>query len=80
MTIEDRSKVGHRKINDLQSLLRGLPGDKIEVRIVKVKKTYGYGKLIRIIEASPMRVTPCPHAKDAEDARYSILTIKPNWI
>ncbi|WP_341876815.1 23S rRNA (uracil(1939)-C(5))-methyltransferase RlmD [Defluviitalea saccharophila] len=67
MTIEDIGSKGEGigKINDFTVFVEGgLPGDKIEVRIVKVKKTYGYGKLIRIIEASPMRVTPaCPHAK-----------------
>ncbi|NLK98641.1 MAG: 23S rRNA (uracil(1939)-C(5))-methyltransferase RlmD [Epulopiscium sp.] len=67
MTIEDIGSKGEGigKINDFTVFVEGgLPGDKIEVRIVKVKKTYGYGKLIRIIEASPMRVTPlCPYAK-----------------
>ncbi|NLM13953.1 MAG: 23S rRNA (uracil(1939)-C(5))-methyltransferase RlmD [Epulopiscium sp.] len=67
MTIEDIGSKGEGigKINDFTVFVEGgLPGDKIEVRIVKVKKTYGYGKLIRIIEASPMRITPaCPHAK-----------------
>ena len=38
-----------------------IPGDEIEVRVVKVKKNYGYGKLIRIIKPSPYRVEPlCP--------------------
>lgn len=36
-------------------------GDKLEVRILKVNKTYAYGKIERIIEPSPDRVTPdCP--------------------
>ncbi|MBZ4668586.1 MAG: methyltransferase, TrmA family [Defluviitaleaceae bacterium] len=67
MTIEDIGSKGEGigKIKDFTIFVEGgLPGDKIEVRIVKVKKSYGYGKLIRIIEASPLRVTPlCPHAR-----------------
>ncbi len=39
-------------------------GDVIDARIVKVKKTYGYGRVERIINPSPVRVTPrCPIAK-----------------
>ena len=67
MTIEDLSSKGEGvgKINEFTIFVKGaLPEDKIEVKIVKVKKNYGYGKLIRIIKASPMRVTPvCPYTK-----------------
>ena len=36
-------------------------GDKLEVKILKVNKTYCYGKIERIIAPSPYRVTPdCP--------------------
>jgi len=39
----------------------GLPGDTVEMRVVKLKKTYGYGKLMRIVNPSPHRVEPrCP--------------------
>ena len=58
MTIEDLSSKGEGvgKINEFTIFVKGaLPEDKIEVKIVKVKKNYGYGKLIRIIKASPMR-------------------------
>ncbi|MBQ3567760.1 MAG: 23S rRNA (uracil(1939)-C(5))-methyltransferase RlmD, partial [Anaerotignum sp.] len=41
-----------------------LPGEKISVLIVKVKKNYGYGKLMEILEISPERREPlCPVAK-----------------
>lgn len=41
-----------------------LPGEKIKVLIVKVKKSYGYGKLMEILEVSPARREPvCPVAK-----------------
>ena len=41
-----------------------LPGEKIGVLIVKVKKNYGYGKLMEILEVSPERREPmCPVAK-----------------
>ncbi|MCL2197912.1 MAG: 23S rRNA (uracil(1939)-C(5))-methyltransferase RlmD, partial [Defluviitaleaceae bacterium] len=38
----------------------GLPGDVIDTIIVKVKKTYGYGKISQIITPSPHRIkSPC---------------------
>jgi len=38
-----------------------LPGDICEVKILKVKKNYAFGKVVRVITASPLRVTPpCP--------------------
>ena len=41
-----------------------LPGETIRVLIVKVKKNYGYGKLMEILEVSPERREPmCPVAK-----------------
>lgn len=39
-------------------------GDKIEAKIIKAKKNYGYARLEKIIEASSDRVTPaCPVAR-----------------
>ncbi|MCR4807378.1 MAG: 23S rRNA (uracil(1939)-C(5))-methyltransferase RlmD, partial [Lachnospiraceae bacterium] len=39
-------------------------GDVIDVRIVKVKKNYGYGRVEKIVSPSPDRVSPrCPDAK-----------------
>lgn len=47
---------GIGKINDFTLFIPGvLIGDVIEVRILKVKKSYGYGKLVRIIKPSPFR-------------------------
>lgn len=37
-------------------------GDVLDVRILKVKKTYAFGKIERIVTPSPSRVAPdCPH-------------------
>ena len=35
-----------------------LPGEEAEVKVVKVNKNFGYGKLLSIKKASPNRVTP----------------------
>ena len=41
-----------------------LPGDTVECRIMKMKKTYGYAKLLRIVEPSPDRIQArCPKAR-----------------
>lgn len=36
----------------------GLPGERAEVKVIKVKKNFAIGKLLRIEEASPDRVDP----------------------
>jgi len=42
-------------------VLHALPGAKLKIKILKVKKTYAYGKLIDIIKPSAHRVNPvCP--------------------
>ncbi|MCQ4935941.1 23S rRNA (uracil(1939)-C(5))-methyltransferase RlmD [Anaerotignum propionicum] len=41
-----------------------LPEERIKVLILKIKKSYGYGKLVEILSESPYRVKPhCPVAK-----------------
>ncbi len=35
-----------------------IEGEKVEIKIIKVSKSYGVGKLIKIIEPSPSRVKP----------------------
>ena len=36
----------------------GLPGELARVKVVKVNKNYGFGKLLEVLEKSPERVTP----------------------
>ena len=39
-------------------------GDLVECRVMKVKKTYGYARLLRVLRSSPDRITPsCPLAR-----------------
>ncbi|MBR4780256.1 MAG: 23S rRNA (uracil(1939)-C(5))-methyltransferase RlmD [Lachnospiraceae bacterium] len=39
----------------------GLPGDRILAGAMKLKKTYGYARLVKVLKPSPFRVTPkCP--------------------
>ncbi len=41
-----------------------LPGERVRVLAVKVKKNFGYGKLLEILQPSPARLEPaCPVAK-----------------
>lgn len=41
---------------------RGLPGDQLEVEILKDKKSYAYAKIKKIIRSSNLRIEPkCPH-------------------
>jgi len=39
----------------------GLPGDKLNVRILKAKTRYGFAKIVKILTPSPHRIeSPCP--------------------
>jgi len=53
---------GITKVNDFVLFIEnGLPGDKLAIKVIKVNKTYGYGKILRIISPSPYRIqSPCP--------------------
>ena len=43
----------------------GLPGEKATIKVIKVNKGYGFGRLMEITEASPYRVEPeCPIYKE----------------
>ena len=60
---EDGSGIGH--IDGMAVFVKDTAiGDTASIRIVKVKKSYCFGRLERIIEPSPYRVEPfCPVAK-----------------
>jgi 23S rRNA (uracil1939-C5)-methyltransferase len=53
---------GVARVNGFTLFIRGaLPGEKVKVKVSKLKKQYGYGDLLEIIESSPARVQPaCP--------------------
>ena len=67
MTIEDISEdgsgIGH--IDGMAVFVKDTaPGDTAEIKIIKVKKSYAYGRLIRLIQQSQDRVeAPCPVAR-----------------
>ena len=67
MTIEvfGAEGVGIGKVDGFTLFAKdALIGDKIEVKVIKVKKNYGYGRLMRIITPSPYRVeAKCPKAR-----------------
>ena len=43
----------------------GLPGDRVQARILKLEKRFAYGEIQRIEEASPFRRSaPCPYLHD----------------
>ena len=52
-------------------------GDKVRVSIMKTKKTYGYARILEILEASPDRVEPvCPVAKACGGCQLQHLSYK----
>lgn len=67
VTIEDLSENGEGigKTDGFTWFVKdAVPGDVVEASVMKVKKTYGYARLLRVLEPSPDRVTPpCPVAR-----------------
>ncbi|MBS5793253.1 MAG: 23S rRNA (uracil(1939)-C(5))-methyltransferase RlmD [Clostridiales bacterium] len=50
---------GIGKIDNFTIFVDGaLPNETVNIKIIKVKKNYGYGKLIKIIKPSPYRINP----------------------
>ena len=60
---EDGMGIGH--VQGMAVFVKdSVVGDKAEIRIVKVKKSYAYGRVERIVEKSPFRINPvCPVAR-----------------
>lgn len=54
---------GVAKINGFPIFVpHGIPEEHAKIKIVKAKKTYGFGKLIELINPSPFRIEPsCPN-------------------
>jgi 23S rRNA (uracil1939-C5)-methyltransferase len=52
---------GVGRVNGFTLFIPGaLPGEKVRTKVVKLKKQYGYGKLLEVLERSPERVeAPC---------------------
>ena len=49
--------VGIGRVNGYVLLIDGgLPGDELLVRVVRAKKYYGYGEILRIVQPSPYRI------------------------
>ena len=50
-------------------------GDKVQVKIIKAKKSYGYGRLMEVLEPSPDRVEPlCPQARPCGGCQLQALS------
>jgi len=53
---------------------RGLPGDRIEARLTRSKKTWAEARLERVITPSPLRVAAvCPHVDECGGCRFQDL-------
>lgn len=67
ITIEDITSEGEGigRVNGFALFVKDtIMGDVVKVKIMKMKKSYGYARLIEIISPSPYRVEPvCPVAK-----------------
>ena len=80
ITIEDMTDNGEGigKVNGYTLFVKDtVIGDIIKVKVIKAKKTYGYGKLLEIIEPSSYRVEPiCPIANKCGGCQIQALDYK----
>ncbi|MDY7221181.1 23S rRNA (uracil(1939)-C(5))-methyltransferase RlmD [Halalkalibacterium halodurans] len=64
VTIEDLTHdgAGVAKVDGYALFIpKALPGERLKAKVVKVKKGYGFGRVLNMIEASPDRIeAPCP--------------------
>ena len=59
---------------------KGVPGDRLLVRITEVKKRYARAELVQVIEPSPDRVRPrCPVTDRCGDASCSTSRTGSSW-
>jgi 23S rRNA (uracil1939-C5)-methyltransferase len=59
----------------------GLPGEKAKIKVIKVNKSYGFGKLMEIVEESPYRVeAPCPIYKECGGCQLQHLSYEGQMI
>ncbi|CAG7644674.1 23S rRNA (uracil-C(5))-methyltransferase RlmCD [Paenibacillus solanacearum] len=65
--IADVIGIGHDgegvgRVNGFTLFIQGaLPGERVRAKVLKLKKQYGYAKLLEVVEPSPDRVNaPCP--------------------
>ena len=67
---------GIGKVDDFTIFIeKTLPGDRVEAQIIKVKKNFAFGKLIKIIEPSPLRQQPkCPIANQCGGCQLQHMT------
>lgn len=69
---------GIGKIDDFVVFVDGaLPNEEVLIKLIKIKKSYGYGKLLEIIQKSDKRVEPvCPVFKRCGGCNFQHLDYK----
>lgn len=80
VTIEDMGKTGEGigKYDGFTLFIKdALIGDTVDAKVMKMKKTYGYARLIKVVEKSPFRVDPkCPVHRSCGGCQIQALDYK----
>ena len=84
LTIEDFTKEGEGlgKYQGFPFFVKDtVIGDEVRVSITKLKKNYGYARLVEIVTPSKDRVTPpCPVARQCEVVSYSRFLMRNSFL
>ena len=78
VTIEDIGVNGEGigKVNGYTLFIKdGIIGDRVEAKVIKTKKNYGYARLMRVLQPSPDRREPvCPFARSCGGCQIQEMT------
>lgn len=80
LTIEDLSSdgLGVGKCEGMAFFVKdAIIGDTVEVKVMKMKRTYGYARLLRILQESPDRIQPpCPVARQCGGCQIQAMSYR----
>ena len=81
LTIEDLGVDGEGigKVDGMAIFVKdAVPGDRVQAKVMKMKKSYGYARLMQVLDPSPERMEPrCAFARQCGGCQLQAMTYEP---
>ena len=78
LTIEDLGVDGEGigKVDGMAIFVKdAVPGDRVQAKVMKMKKSYGYARLMQVLDPSPERMEPrCAFARQCGGCQLQAMT------